>query len=277
MISMARSNMARHKMEEAAEEEDLTACYIQKRKQLYEIEAKKCESSIDAVGMGVSYAEAIKKVHHYGFESRRLFMKLREICQRVHGPDHKLTKLVCSTMKSCSTVWMRYNGNGDRFVFVDYDSSFKMCVGMRKNPLEGEGLPFRPLSIDEAVFDNGTIVYSSPQPIESNNVDQFMLGDMRLWLIMDDEKKKEYNQDFVDGRLKPAKLNFKGLKLGDIRDWDEDTECYTIYWEDESVVPCTVPRDRFFVPKCICDKCIESNKQFTHFIHRVEEARPCEL
>ena len=79
---------------------------------------------------------------------------------------------------------------------------------------------------------------------------------------LDMEKQEEYDQDLVDGKVKPTELNINNLKLGDIRAWDKDTKCYTIHWEDESIPPCAVPRDRVFVPNCICNKCIESNKQF---------------
>lgn len=275
MISMVRSNI--HK-EEAENTNIHTEEVAFAQKDLYERAAKESESSVDAVQFGVSYAKFIKRVQHRGVESARLLMKLREICQRAHGSDHKLTKLVYSK-KSQSSVWMRSESTGDSYILMDYDGSFEKCMVLNKNPnalsecYESKGggggefirLPLETLSIDEVVLYNGTIVYSSPQPIECNgDLDQFMLGDMRRLQIVDDEMWKEYEQDLFDGRLKPAELNFKDLKLGDIRDWDKETECYIIHWEDESITPCAVPRDRVFVPKCICNKCIESNKQFMH-------------
>ena len=266
MIAMVRSNMG--------EDEGVTES-LKKQKKLYEDMAKKSESSVDAIQIGVAHAEALKKRFKHGVESSRLFMKLREICQRVHGSDHKLTKLVSEKNETCFTVRMKSGGNGDSYILMDYDGCFEKCVGMSENlnvlsAILNESkdggefrLPINSLSIDDVVFDNGTIVYSSPQPFECNgDLDQFMLGDMRRAQLVDTEIMEEYDQDVFDGRVKPAELNFKDLKLGDIRAWDKDTECYTIHWEDESIPPCKVPRDRVFVPNCICNKCIEYNQQF---------------
>ena len=271
MISMVRANMG---------EAEHVMASLHKQKKMYETEAQSCESSVDAIQLGVEYAESLKKLHHRSVESARLLMKLHEICQRVHGSDHKLTELVRSKKSNQSSVWMRSEGNGYPYMLMDYDGGFEKCVVMNKDPTAlfalfakgGGGLPLESLSIDDIVFDKGTIVFSSPQPIEcSGNLDQFMLGDMRFWQINDKEKREEFEQERVDGRFN-AELNFKDLKLGDVRAWDKDTKCYTIHWEDESI-PCAVPRDRVFVPKCICDKCIESNKQFNH---PEAEARPCD-
>jgi len=263
MISMVRGNMG---------EAEHVKASLRKQKKLYEAEAKKGESAVDAIQMGVSYAVTLKRRHKHGVESEKLLMKLREICQRVHGSDHKLTKLVHSKRSKQSSVWMRSEGNGDPYILSDYDGSFERCVGFNKNinvtsailSEEEYRLPIDSLSIDEVVFYNGTIVFSSPQPVEYNNdIDKFVLGDMRrLQLANEGEMIKEYDQDVVDGRLKLAGLNFKDLKLGDIRAWDKDTGCYTIHWEDGSIPPCAVPRHRVFVPNCICNKCIESNQQF---------------
>jgi len=266
MISAVRSNMG---------EDEHVIASLHKQKKLYEAEAKKGESSVDAVQLGVEYAEAIKRVQHRGVESKRLFMKLREICQRVHGSNHKLTKLVREKNGTSSTVRMRYRGNGDSYILMDYDGSFEKCIGMSENmnvlsanlsESKGGGgfrLPIDSLSIDDIVFNNGTMVYSSPQPVGCNgDLDKFVLGDMRMSQLVDMEKVREYEEDAVNGRVKPAELNFNVLKLGDIRAWDKDTKCCTIHWEDESIPPCKVSRDRVFVPNCICNKCIESNRQF---------------
>ena len=263
MISMVRANMG--------EAEHVKPAFIN-RKKMYETEAQSCESSVDAIQLGVEYAESLKKLHHRGVESARLLMKLHEICQRVHGPDHKLTKLVCSKKSDRSSVWMRSEVTVDSYMLMDYDGSFDKCVVMNKSPnallamlSDGGGLrlPIESLSIDEVVFDKGTIVYSSPQPVGCNgDLDQFVLGDMRRSQLVDEVMLEEYDQDVADGRAKPTELNFKDLVLGDVRAWDKDTKCYTIHWEDESIPPCAVPRDRVFVPNCICNKCIESKQQF---------------
>jgi len=267
MISTVHANMTDGKYDTAG---------ILKQKKMYEARVREGgESSFDAVNFGVGYAEIIKRVQHRGVESERLFMKLREICQQVHGSDHKLTKHVHSKRSKQSSVWMRSEVTGDSYILMDYDVSFEKCIGMNKNmnvlsailnESKGGGefrMPIDSLSIDEVVFDNGTIVYSSPHQVECNgDLDKFVLGDMRCSQLVDEAMIIEYDQEVVDGRLKPAEMNFKGLKLGDVRAWDKDTGCYTIHWEDESIPPCKVPRDRVFVPNCICKKCIESNQQF---------------
>jgi len=266
MISTVRSNMGG---------DEHVIASLHKQKKLYEREAKSSESAVDTIHGGVAYAEAIKRVQHRGVESKRLLEKLREICQRVHGSNHKLTKHVREKNKTCFTVRMKFGGDGDSYILMDYDGSFEKCVGMSENlnvlnamlsESKGGGgfrLPIDSLSLDDIVFDNGTMVYSSPQPVGCNgDLDKFVLGDMRMSQLVDMEKVREYEEDAVNGRVKPAELNFNVLTLGDIRAWDKDTKCYTIHWEDESIPPCKVPRDRVFVPNCICDKCIESNKQF---------------
>ena len=123
LISMTRSNMG---------DAGYDAGSLLKQKQMYEAEARKCESSIDAVQFGATYAEIIRKTHHRGVESARLFMKLREICQRVHGSDHKLTKLVHSKRSELSSVWMTSEVTGDPYLLYDYDGSFEKFVGFNK-------------------------------------------------------------------------------------------------------------------------------------------------
>ena len=199
MISTVRANMGDGKYDTAS---------ILKQKKMYEARVREGgESSVDAVNFGVVYAETIRRVQHRGVESERLFMNLREICQQVHGSDHKLTKHVHSK-KGEYSVRMRSEGSGDSYVFFDYDGSFEKCMGMNQNvnvlkeilaeSKEGGGfrLPIDSLSIDDVVFDNGTIVYSSPQPIESNSggLDKFIVGDMRRAQLYDQEMFNEYDQ-----------------------------------------------------------------------------------
>ena len=257
LISMVRSNMG--------EAEHVTAS-LDQMEMIHEIEAKKSESSVDAIQSGVRYAEALKKSSKQGVKSTRLFMKLREICQRVHGSDHKLTQLVKKKKKDCSTTWMSSEGNGDRHIFMDYDGSFEKCVGLNKDlnifqALSTETsieslIPIQSLYIDDIVFDDGTPVFSSPHPISSNvDPNQFKLGDIRIWDLGAGGSRNL--------TITPTELNAQDLKLGDIRSWDKNTKCYTIQWEDESIEPCAVPRDRVFVPSCFCDGCMEFNKQFT--------------
>ena len=81
----------------------------------------------------IEVSEHIKRVQHRGVESKRLFMKLGEICQRVHGSDHKLTKLVHSKRSELSSVWMTSEVTGDPYLLYDYDGSFEKCVGFNKN------------------------------------------------------------------------------------------------------------------------------------------------
>ena len=273
LITRAKSLIDNVRINMGESEPDMST-YTQMKKR-YELEAKKSESGVDTIQIGVAFAETLKNVHHRGVESERLFMKLREICQRVHGSEHKLTKLVHSKQSEKSSVRMRSEGNDNSYILFDYDGSFQKCMGMNQDinvisAILSESkrggkfrVPIDSLSIDDVVFDNGTIVFSSPQPVGCNgDLDKFILGDMRRAQLVDEKMFKEYDQDVVDGRLKPAELNFKDLKLGDIRAWYKDTKCYMIHWEDESIAPCAVPRDRVFVPNCICSKCIESNKQF---------------
>ena len=259
MITAVRSNMG---------EAEHNAANLRHTKQMYEKEAKKSESSVGAIQLGVGFAETLKKIHHRGVECMRLLIKLREICHRVHGSDHKLTQLVCSKKDDCSTIFMKYEGNDNRLTFMDYDGCFEKCVAYNKQresskrglskreelsllPLE-RMLVLQSLSIHDVVFENGTIVFSSPDPIVSNDsTNKFLLGDLRIWQV---------EENFS---IEPAELNAEHLVLGDIRAWNKDTESYTIHWEDENISPCSVPRGRVYVPCCICDECIKSNKQFT--------------
>ena len=153
LVSTVRANMGDGKYD--------TASILKQKKRYESLVREGGESSVDAVNFGVQYAEIIKRVQHRGVESTRLFMKLREICQRFHGSDHKLTKLVHSKKPS---VWMTSEVTGDPYVLYDYDGSFERCVGFNKNIFalkeildesKGEGgfrLPLETLSIDEVVF-----------------------------------------------------------------------------------------------------------------------------
>ena len=46
-------------------------------------------------------------------------------------------------------------------------------------------------------------------------------------------------------------------QLGDVRSWNNETKCYTVHWEDESLEPCEVHQSNVRAPSCICNNCMK--------------------
>ena len=196
------------------------------------------KSHSDPIKSGMDYAEALK-LHNFGVKAERLFLELYEISTRYHGPDHELTKdVIPRSVKDyfrSRIVSVASNQAGefqsfqafsiqdfgkDNVAFyqlIHYSGSFKRCI----------------------VF--GPLIWSSTT---TNNA-LFLSSDDIIFALGTPVICHGLERVDIDGQL------------GDVRSWNNETKCYTVHWEDESLEPCEVHQSNVRVPNCICDNCMK--------------------
>jgi len=221
------------------------------QKQIYEQTSKEFgESSPNAIQTGLKYADTLKRLHQ-GVKSEQLVYKLNDISHRSHGADHVITKAVGYRKDSymCRAVsisgdyqssralsFREYNQGPVRashYLFIEYDGCFEKCTVK-------DGQKTLSLSTDNIIFALGTPVVCH----DKNSDISTDLGD-RIYC----EETESYTIRNVIGE--------NGVpRLGDIRSWNIETQCYTIYWEDESFEPRIVHRSKVIVPSSFGNDCI---------------------
>ena len=141
----------------------------------------------------MNLATTLEKAHH-SIEAERLLTKLVAISKRVHGPDHNVTKEAESNLQRCKVRCVRINSRIGVFQALRYEEDGKKCV------VQG------PIANPRNIQEGGTLT------VDSSDVLRFALGTPVV----------------CDGLKKATHLNGK---VGDLRYWDEDNECYKVHFE----------------------------------------------
>jgi len=212
---------------------------LKSHKMMYEQQTKKFgKSHPDPLKSGIQYAKRLKH-HHFGVKAERLFIELYEISTRYHGPDHELTKSVrnnkshymarvvsvssneAGRFQSVQALSVKdYSDHNDTVVFYhihEYDGISKRCV------VNGPLICSNTTMNNEVHLSTDDIIFALGTPVvclDSGNAD-------------------------ID------------QQLGDIRAWNNETKCYTVHWEDESLEPCEVHQSNIHAPSCICSNCMK--------------------
>ena len=170
---------------------------------------------------------------HYGVRAEKLLKKLSEISERTLGSKNPVHKDLESLFGCCRVrALTRSAETGDEkqnaLTFSDYDRDGELHY----NFLRYDG-SFHTLLIEGPC--------SSEDPdLQSNEL-------------------RVHNEDVIFALGTPV-ISHDAVcfgELGDIISWDDETKCYTIRWEDESLEPCQIPRDKIRIPCCLCDECME--------------------
>ena len=187
----------------------------QNEKELLEKQRTAYKYRIEALGqdapstlsVGVNVAVTLKQANS-GIEAERLLTKLATISNRVHGPDHDLTKKVLTELKKCKV----------------------RCVKIESK--DGEQC-FQALRYED---DGGKCVLQGPIA-EPRNVQE-----EEMFTVTSQSVRPTLGTPVVCHGLKDSLTRLNG-KIGDVRSVDEGAGRCKIYFEDAGIRPCFVKQE----------------------------------
>ena len=211
--------MVNSKLSSQVDEESL----MKSHKMMYEQKLKASgKSHPDTIKNALLYAKALK-INHHGVKAERLFIELYEISTRYHGLDHELTKCVVDVK--------------------DYFRSRIVSVSSNESS--------QALSTQDCYNDND-VFYQYLQYDES--LDRCVVKGPLLNNSTSNNEISLSSNEVIFALGTPVDIDGQ---LGDVRAWDNETKCYTIHWEDESLEPCEVHQSNAHAPSCICSNCMK--------------------
>jgi len=166
------------------------------------------EESPITIQLGMNAAHVLYQAHHV-IEAERLFSKIATVSNRVHGPDHEITKRTEFNLQYSKARYVIFRTGGKNFLFqaLRYEDDGEKCIAY--GPLEER------LSSPRNVPEGETTTFATKDviPIPGTPV-------------------------ICHGLEKVSHLNGK---LGDVRSWDEEkTDRYEVHFEDKGLKPCSV-------------------------------------
>ena len=191
--------------------------YAETATQLYEFVCEEYgQDAYQTIRAGVACADALD-VTHRGIEAERLYQKLLIISRQTHGPGNQTTESIevdYNAAKKRSVLIKAKEGKG--FVMTEEGTHFCEAVMYEKGSDSYIVLQYKAFSVSSSkvVVPNGTPV-----------ICHSMTG-----------QEKHLNG-----------------KIGDVRSWNMETECYEVHFEDKSIaephmVPCKDIRIVFDLP-----------------------------
>ena len=232
LISMIKDKLADKGNEGAAES-------LKSHRMMYEQQINTFgKSSCDPINSGMQYARALK-YHHHGVKAERLLMELYKISLQNHGADHEITQRV-SSMKS------RY---------------MSRIVSVASNEA-GRFQSFRALSVKDYVSDSDCVVFYQLKHCDGGIRERCIVeGPLICSNTTSNKEISLFTDDVIYALGTPIICLYSEIaaidqQIGDVRAWNNETKCYTVHWEDESIKPCEVHQSNVRVPNCICDKCL---------------------
>jgi len=197
----------------------------------YQNVAERGESSHSALFRGRQFGSELKR-HHYGVRAEQLLKKMSCISERTLGVKNSLHQDIEDASNICKVrALILISASGDKQhdapTFTDYSR-------------DGE-LHYNFLSYDGSFH---TLLIEGPCSSEDPDLQS---NELRV-----------HNEDVIFALGTPV-ISHDAVcfgELGDIISWDDETKCYTIRWEDESLEPCQIPRDKIRIPRCLCDECM---------------------
>jgi len=159
------------------------------------------QEEISTIRSGVNLANALKKARR-GIESERLLTKLVAISKRVHGPDHPITKSAKSNLQQFKVRYVRIQSRNEKEIFqaLRYEEGGGKCV------VQG------PIADPRNIQDEVTFAVDNTADLG------FGLGSPVI----------------CHGLKKATHLNGK---IGEIRSYDEDNECFKVHFEGGGLEP----------------------------------------
>lgn len=192
------------------ESEEELALKLKHYREKYQLVLEGCEQSghddIYSINSGVDLADALLEASH-GIEAERLLMKLAATSNRVHGPDHFITRKVedhLGLLKVREVQAMDAQGESRRFQLLRYDEQGRKCV--IQGPME------------------------SPRIIEKECTQTIATEDIHF--IM-------YGTPFICHGLEGSFAHLNG-KIGEARGVNEEFDSYEVHFEDKDVEPCYI-------------------------------------
>jgi len=219
---------------------------LKQTERMYEQALRISKTSVGSIKSGLGYIDVLKN-HHHGVKAERLLSELDNISLQNHGADHVITKAIGyrKDIYMCRAVSITSNEVGDyqsfqalsfreynqdlvpasRYRFIEYDGCFEKCIVK-------DGPKTLSLSTDDIIFALGTpvICHDKNSDITADLGDRIYCEEAEFYTI----------RNLIGENGVP--------RLGDIRSWNIETQCYTIYWEDESIEPRIVHRSKVIVP-----------------------------
>mmetsp|Transcript_40665 Transcript_40665/g.85432 ORF Transcript_40665/g.85432 Transcript_40665/m.85432 type:complete len:433 (+) Transcript_40665:252-1550(+) len=179
------------------------------------------ESSPGTITQGDHLSINLQKANHT-IEAERLSKKLVAICRRVHGPNHKLTKNVQSTLELVAR----------RLVMVPYENDVELFQALR---YEDDG---------EKCVVKG--------PINTGSADT---NEETILTVDTDDVYPTVGLPVVCHGLKNA--SYLNGKLGDVRGIDEKTGRFAVHFEDLTTKPKLVKYENLRVVFDLPDEVVE--------------------
>ena len=204
-ILAAEANLAATKSRLGGENKVHEEEQLKYRRAFYDNFVKECgQEAINTIKAGIGLANDLNEASH-SIEAERLLTKLSVICKRVHGPHHDVTRRAESGLQRFK-VWYvktKHLNERKRFQALRYENDGKKCI------LQG------PIA----------------QPRNVKEEKSFAVATKNITYC--------YGTPVVCRGLENPFSHLNG-KIGDVRSWDDETDCYEVQFEDKNVEPCSV-------------------------------------
>ena len=200
-VTSSEYNIACAKAKYEGGSDKITEEILEKFQKAYKQSVEKFgQESSATIKSGIFLVTTLKKAFHR-IEAERLLTKLVAICKRVHGPEHDITKRVDSNLQNCKVRCVKISSRIGVFQALRYEEDGEKCV------MQG------PIAKPRNIQEEETLTIDN-----TSDVLRFPLGTPVV----------------CNGLKKATHLNGK---IGDIRSYDEDNECYKVHFEDEGLEP----------------------------------------
>jgi len=168
------------------------------------------EDSRSALSTGPEFAAALREAFH-GVEAERLCSKLLAISLRLHGPNHDLSTKNKYAFNRCTERYVIVSKSGA----LDTKKIYRFLQYKDENICEVQG----PCRKSRDKNEEKKITVATEDLI-------FIPGTPVICHGMEDS-------DHING------------KIGDLRSWDEETNYYTVAFEDKNLEPYSVASNNF--------------------------------
>lgn len=205
-VLTAEENLARAKSQYEGSSEGLNnEEELELDRKLYEHDVKNYrQDELCTIRSGIDFALSLYNTDR-SIESERLLTKLAAISKRVHGLDHWITKEIESDLHTNKERFVKIKSRNGKQLFeaLRYEQDGKKCVvqGPIAEPRNAQ---------EEETFavDTADLRYALGTPLICHGLK-------------------------IAGR--PKKATHLNGKIGDLRGWDDETNCYEVHFEDKKV------------------------------------------